>query len=114
MIKLKDGFEIVGTIENSIVDISNEWTKIIVVETNLSLQEAQRLFVDNDEYSCGETVYRTSEYIKSVQESGKTYTWLKHRYSYQKKSYDAEIDDLTNYVLEVDMKLASMELGITI
>lgn len=96
MIILEDGFQIEGTIDNSIVKINNEWTKIIIIKTNLSIEEAENLFKDNRIFIYGDTVYMADGYIKTMQENSITYTWLRFDYNY--------LDDSKRKIEELEEK----------
>ena len=95
MIILEDGFQTEGTIDNSIVKINNEWTKIIIIKTNLSIEEAENLFKDNRKFTYGDMVYMADGYIKTIQD-GTTYTWLRFDYNY--------LDDSKRKIEELEEK----------
>ena len=80
--KLENGFKLEGVISNSIVQINDEWRKILIVKSDLEEKQLRELFKDNNYIinydSHEETTYYTDGLIciKENIDKNKRYVWL--------------------------------------
>lgn len=107
MIKFDDNLEIEGTIENSIININNEWIKIFILKNKLTIEQLEKLYIKNKEFKTENKAYVNDGYIKSEIKDNITYSWFKLKYSYETK--DEEINDLKKQILELQTYVANKE-----
>lgn len=80
--KIENGFELEGKMKYVMVKINNEWTKVLIIESDLEEKQLRELFkinnyiVESDNYQ--ETTYFTNGLIdiKENKEKTKRYVWL--------------------------------------
>lgn len=109
IIILDNGYGINNTsIDNSIIYLNNEWVKIFILTTDLTIEEIENLCMDNKEFIYGNNTYVSDGYIKSIDDgNGKTKTWIKLKYKY--KNNKEEMDNLNNQILELQKYISNKE-----
>jgi hypothetical protein len=96
--KLQNGYELTGNISFSTININDEWTQILIIETDTTEDVARQLFESNNVISdIGDnatTIYYTKGLIDVKVDSNKSYVWLYYNYS---------IENTTNTALKNQM-----------
>lgn len=119
---LDNGFEVEGEINNSIVNLNNEWVKVLVFETNIPKDEVIELFKDSKSIrsvSVGsgiEIVYNYKSLIDVKVENGNTFVWLKfvNAYAVNTKDVDTmqELADKDIQIIEVQQQVTDLDLRV--
>lgn len=124
--RLENGYELEGNISNSMININNTWTKILIIETTLEKEKLRELFKNNsiitETIEAQEIIYYTDGLIDIKEDNNKSYVWLYFKNSTSREliketkenveKLNKQLLETQNLVLELQYKLTNKDLEI--